>query len=740
MKPLRLYIEDFMCYDFSFINFTEFNSAIIIGFKEKNELFANGVGKTTIFKAIEYVLFNQSDFNLDKIIRDDTDYCKVTLDFEINGQEYRISRKRTKKGNTDLCLLERNLIDGTENEIYHSIDEKPHSDNKKYWKDLSGGRASDTEKDLAKLLRLNPKSFRSTIHFVQNDFTGLSTATPEKRKALLKDAYNLIIYSKLEKLSKDKNVLLTKEINQLEAMAAVLGNPDEEIKALNKNLESGSLSLQEQQGILHDKNSLLTKEKSDESELKKQILTLESEYSEFLAKKQTLNLEKISVEKYYNDYFIKANNTSNEAKVLIDTIASKKEAIKSMKTDFSALEVLASKLDDLKRQGTENNITIKNNIEKYEDLKIPLPTGSACKSCRKSMTDLDRENHKLHIDQEMKACQDAINNCKIALSSINKEIAVCTNEIQSLNKEKALLAETESAIKQINKEILDKQELYKEYKSSYKKLKLDLENKVAEITINDDKLNKSSKKEVDKLNDQLIVAKHKIAEIQDIVNGLNKQIFHFSNANAVQLSLIEQKTKDSIKLLSIKEKLVVLNKKQVILNLVIQGYSSTGIPNLIIQNVLDNLQIASNDILDKLKPGGKDLQLSFFVEKKNEKTGEQSDTLDINYFVNGKPRYYEQLSGAMKIAVMFSLKLGLSFVLQEEVGSQIKLLLLDEIDQSLDKASVDALAEMIKFFQKDLIILIITHNDRLKDKFSHTILVEQDMNMISKARVINGLN
>ena len=97
-----------------------------------------------------------------------------------------------------------------------------------------------------------------------------------------------------------------------------------------------------------------------------------------------------------------------------------------------------------------------------------------------------------------------------------------------------------------------------------------------------------------------------------------------------------------------------------------------------------------------------------------------------------------QLSGAMKLSVAFSLKLGLSFLLQKIIGTDIKFLLLDEIDQPLDKASVDALADIVKFFENDFNILIITHNDRLNDKFKEQILVEQNKNMISMAR--NSVN
>jgi DNA repair exonuclease SbcCD ATPase subunit len=210
---------------------------------------------------------------------------------------------------------------------------------------------------------------------------------------------------------------------------------------------------------------------------------------------------------------------------------------------------------------------------------------------------------------------------------------------------------------------------------------------------------------------------------------------HLNATIAVIQHNVDQKKKDQIKLTELTKSVAELDVKSAMYPSVLQAFSSSGIPNLIIQNVLDDLQLEANALLSQLKPG---LQLSFFVEKIIEKTGDSADTLDINYHINGKERYYEQLSGAQKLAVAFSLKLGLSFLLHKMIGTDIRFLLLDEIDQSLDKASVDAFADIVKFFQKDFTILVITHNDRLKDKFSHAILVEQDIKMVSRAKVVSS--
>src|SRR5512135_3372617 len=121
MKPSRLYIENFMCYDNAYVDFTEFSAALIVGKKEHNDDVSNGVGKTTMFKAIEYALFNHADIKLEDIIRDDEDSCSVTVDFEVGDQEYRVTRTRTRKGTSDLTLFKRTASDGTEMEVLHNI-------------------------------------------------------------------------------------------------------------------------------------------------------------------------------------------------------------------------------------------------------------------------------------------------------------------------------------------------------------------------------------------------------------------------------------------------------------------------------------------------------------------------------------------------------------------------------------------------------------------------------------------
>lgn len=733
MNIQRLYIENFMCHETSFIDFTQFNAALIIGKVENNDAYSNGVGKTTIFKAIEYVLFNQADVNLEKIIRDDSSFCKIVLDFKIDDQEYRVSRKRTKKGITDLSLFKRNSID-TENNVYHDEQNLP-VENELYWNNISSRRAVDTEKDLESLIKINFKSFRSTIHFLQNDFTGLTTATPEKRKLLLKEALNLLVYSKLEKIAKEKAMILSKEIERNRTIIDNLGDPSQELKELNiKLLETDSV-LENKNLELNQLNKIYLLTQSEIQELNMKYSITKSKFADLLEQEAILLAEKNRLEISVKEYTSKKNNIIKSAKDLIKELQDLKDLqIKLIEVDYSQIDILNAEIIKLTQQSAHHAVIVQNNMLQYEELKIPVPDDEVCKHCRQPLTEEHKKFCKLDIKNKIADCLRNIDVSKKEITTINKKILQHQQLVNTLNLSKQQLESVNTKITSKNKEIQDKKAIHNDYSGLLDKFVSELSLKTIDLEKLKSDLALSSMKDAENIKSEIDSKKTFLKEIENKISLVAKDLAHFNATKAIINHNIDQKSKDSVKLSDLYKTVDKLQENFVVYPSVLQAFSSTGIPNLIIQNVLDDLQIEANTLLSQLRPG---LQLSFIVEKiKND--GGEADTLDIKYFVGGRERYYEQLSGAMKLAVTFSLKLGLSFLLQKMIGTNIRFLLLDEIDQSLDKASVDAFADIVKFFQKDFTILIITHNDRLKNKFSHAILVEQDSNMISRAKVVNS--
>lgn len=734
MKPIRLFVNDFMCYDRAFIDFTQFSSALIVGKTDNNDAESNGAGKTTIFKAIEYVLFNQADFNLEGIVRDDCDRCKITLDFLIGIDEYRLARTRTRKGATDLSLYKRTGAQGSTEEVSHDDNSDPLFD-PKFWEDISGRRAMDTEKDLAKLIKINFKSFRVFVHFLQNDFTGLATATSEKRKAILKDALNLGVYSKLEKIAKDKFASLSKEAERFRALIEGLNDvgssPEDLARQLEKaeqDIASGTKTLQALDKQSNDANQVLNTLSNDQA-------NLEAKFSDLTTKEKSFDADRIRIESSVKEYSTKKSNIRSLATELV-TELKQLEATQAqlLELDFSKIDVLSEQIISSREKMAQISLTIQNDMAEYEKLKIPLPPDGVCKHCRQELTAEHRKLCQADIDASQKLRLKNIQDCKTQLTALEKQKSQSAQQANTLTLSKQHLESLNTKIATKKNELAEKRIHHDDYVGLFKKFSDELLVKTAELEQVKKELNGST------YIDETRAMSIKIANQKRVISGIagqiataNKELTHFSNSKAVIQHTLAQKKEIAQKKLDYAKLLKAIETKLYTYPSVLQAFSSTGIPNLIIHNILDDLQMEVNQLLNQFRPG---LQLTFSIEK-TKGDGTEADTLNIDYKVNNKARYYEQLSGAMKLIVNFSLKLGLSFLLQKMLGINIQFLLLDEIDQNFDKQRVDTFADIVKFLQKDFSILVITHNPALKHRFSSCVLVEQDANMISRAKVVS---
>jgi DNA repair exonuclease SbcCD ATPase subunit len=729
-----------MCYDDAYVDFNQFSAALVVGKSENITDESNGVGKTTLFRAIEYVLFNHSDVVLEHIVRDDQDKCSITLDFEAGNQEYRVTRTRTRKGTTDLTLYKRTPTDGTETEALHIIKGDRYSpivdEEEKYWKDISGRRSADTEKDLSKLIKVNMKSFRIFVHFMQHDFGGLATASPEKRKLILKDALGLAVYSKLEKIAKEKSSTISKEVDRFNILIASLGDPDGAMSELTQKLVLAEQEMSERSLKTAGLELDLATVNEKVNQLVNEHSNLEGKFSSLLAKEQALSNDKTKLETSIKEYTTKKTNAINIAK---ETIVELKELeiiqVKLAELDYNQIDILSEQIVSNKEKVAQLNLTIQNDMVRAEKLRKPIPVDGECEECRQPISMEHRAVCQKKIDAELLEKQRNIQNCKKEINVFSAQNTVSQQNINHLTLSKQHLESVNNKIATKKKEMADKRTIHDEYRILLEKFTLELDEKIKEMDLVNEELRNSSLKEA-KVLEKLIQderLKVKAAEMQITIN--NKELTHFNSNKAVLQHDLSQKVEEKRKKTEYIKLLKELEDKLGMYPTVVQAFSSTGIPNLIIQNVLDDLQIEANALLTQLKPG---LQLSFAIEKTVEKTGDQADTLDITYTVNGKKRYYENISGAMQMAVNFSLKLGLSFLLQKLSGVDVKFLLLDEITQSFDPSRVDLFMDIVKFFQKDYTILVITHDDRLKDKFSHAVLVEQDINMVSRARVVSS--
>jgi len=155
------------------------------------------------------------------------------------------------------------------------------------------------------------------------------------------------------------------------------------------------------------------------------------------------------------------------------------------------------------------------------------------------------------------------------------------------------------------------------------------------------------------------------------------------------------------------------------------AFGKHGIPSLIIEETLPEIEERANVLLDRLTDGKMHVRLETLKEKK---TGGTKETLEIIITdEQGVARPYETFSGGESFRVNFALRIALAQLLAERSGVRVRTLVIDEGFGTQDEQGIERLVEAIQTIREDFAkILVITHLERLKQAFPVRIEVEKD--------------
>jgi len=153
------------------------------------------------------------------------------------------------------------------------------------------------------------------------------------------------------------------------------------------------------------------------------------------------------------------------------------------------------------------------------------------------------------------------------------------------------------------------------------------------------------------------------------------------------------------------------------------AFGKNGLPALIIETAIPELEAEANDLLARMTDGRMSLRLSTQREKIS---GGFAETLDIEIADERGTRGYELYSGGEAFRINFALRIALSKLLARRAGAQLQALFIDEGFGSQDEDGRDKLVDAINTIQSDFdLILVITHIDELRDSFPVHVLVEK---------------
>lgn len=157
------------------------------------------------------------------------------------------------------------------------------------------------------------------------------------------------------------------------------------------------------------------------------------------------------------------------------------------------------------------------------------------------------------------------------------------------------------------------------------------------------------------------------------------------------------------------------------------AFGKNGIPAMIIESAIPELETTANELLARMT-GGK-MHLRFNTQRAKASGSGMIETLDIDIADELGTRPYEMYSGGEAFRVNFAIRIALSRMLARRAGAHLRTLFIDEGFGTQDEDGRNKLVEAITAIQSDFdLILVITHIDELRDAFPVHIVVEKVAN------------
>src|ERR1700681_2616138 len=147
----------------------------------------NGNGKSALLDAMTWALWGRARARaVDELIHSGASEMEVEFEFELDDRQYRVIRKRQRRGKTGYSDLQfAVLADGG-------------------YKALTEGSVGETERLIERTLRMSYETFTNSSFIQQGRADSFTTNSPAERKRILAEILELGYYDDLEARSKER--------------------------------------------------------------------------------------------------------------------------------------------------------------------------------------------------------------------------------------------------------------------------------------------------------------------------------------------------------------------------------------------------------------------------------------------------------------------------------------------------------------------------------------------------------
>lgn len=720
MEPVRIDLENFLSYRRETVDLTPVTCGALVG--------ENGAGKSSLLDAITWALFGQGTKggakDLDNYVTRGETEGRVELEFRLNGGTYRVIRGRSIARNKS--TLEFFVLDGNK------------------WRPLSGKTIAETQAVIESTLRMDYRTFTASSLVLQGQADAFTAnMTDQERKEALARILGLDLWDRMQERAREKARTLKAEASGLEAQAARLKEQADAVGALQRQHAETKATLDKyaeaigqlepvvadlegklrQRSILAERLEALKREhgrKAQETawaqgEVAKARTQIEAARQEIASRQAILGMRDdiesaAAMEVEFAEEVARFDRQAQEYMRLQQLAADleRKAAAwdKATETELARVEAQIQAL-------TSQAATL-DKVPCSGDVKAACPLLAGAKKAAADLEGLRTKLEELHlaknphIDAWQRACRDrdAVGYdpaAHEAARSAFEDVRKTTRLKPDLDAAERRVKELEARIAELEESIATWQAKARELATEQQALSEETQSVRAGLEI------------LGSLEEELAA---KQAELQDLRR---------MEAEArTSLGRLEQQLADAEKaredLAKVEGELARAREDLTVYEILDQACGKkAGVPALIVENAVPEIERLANDMLGKM--AGRRLAVRLDTQAET-KSGTMAEVLRITVLDAGIERPYQTYSGAERFMVDLALRVALSKFLAHRAGAEIRLFVLDEGIACADAANRQAILNAIQAVAQEFgKVLLISHIAEVQDALPQRLIV-----------------
>jgi DNA repair protein SbcC/Rad50 len=669
----------------------------------------NGAGKSTLFEALAWALYGPvaTRTGVDQLKREGatpSEACRVEIEFIFNDDTYRIVREMTGKNLSTSGIA---TVNGK----------------------LAVNGAEALSKFIQKKLGMDWKSFYTSIFAKQKELNTLSSMNPSERRQLILRMLGINavddIISKIRGDSKEKKNTIEKL--QLDCID-----------------ESGN----DKKTVYHQEIQTLEKKQKELTqrilEHKKQVLKIEEELQKTKkdneTKKQTyekLYKTKEQLEEKKSRYEHK-QHLENNIKTIEKTLQERQEHQKKQHEKLSLYKNLDNDLQTLEQQQQKNHDATQTIIKKQ------MQNTTIVNRLKKDINEITTKKHhieKMGPSAKCPTCERVLGQQhSTLLKTYSEELTTKNNETIKLAEEATKL-QTEYDRLSREKQALQKKNTY------LRTQEMERERLQTSIRFNSEEIQRVKQEE-----------EQKKKELKSLVMlQFDQKQYGLLRTQVNEAYLLYQTSLKKINTITEQHQKITISEK-----------GQEGEKNLLVQQIktfekhiedqkkleqkLEDERVDAqrlnmlSEVMDsyrtylisQIRPALSTHASELFTELTDGKYSQIELDEDYNLLVydHGQPYSIERFSGGEEDLANLCIRLAISEIITERVGSVFQFIILDEIFGSQDQIRKQNIIKALNnFSSKFRQIFLITHVDDVKHFTEHTIQVLEDENRISSITI-----